>query len=204
MWVEHPDIASKIGSLGVQANEAGKGSPYTLPTISLPDQTPVMDSAVIAPALENLQPEPGLHLETGLQDQAQQVLGQMVFPLLPIIMPLIARNIIPEKHLDYWLEKRRLTFGMPLDEFERQKGGEQAWKAAEPGFAALKEFLTKHKRDQGPFVLGSQVSYADFVVAAMLESARRLSQETYERFMSYDESFRQLHAACGKWLEKDQ
>lgn len=55
----------------------------------------------------------------------------------------------------------------------------------------------------GPFVLGSEVSYADFVVVALSECLRRVHRPDYERFMAFDKSFPELHAACGEWLERD-
>lgn len=208
-FVAHPDIAPQLEALGLPPTPpTGKPGPppsaYTLPAIRAADGSCFMDSAVIATELEKRYPEPSLHLEASLHEAAQGVISRIAFPLLPVFMPAIARNMIREADLEYWVAKREKLFGMPLDEFEKTKGGEAAWQAAEPGMAALKEFLAANKRDAGPFILGSQVSYGDFIIAAMLESMRRLGEGIFERSVRYDASIGQLHAACKPWFEKDE
>lgn len=74
---------------------------------------------------------------------------------------------------------------MPLGELERVKGGEAAWEAARPGLDALEDLVKggEFKVDGGPFVLGSEVSYADFVIVAVLEGFRRIGEDLFERIV---------------------
>jgi glutathione S-transferase len=92
---------------------------------------------------------------------------------------------------------------MPLDELEATKGGEQAWEAARPGLDALEALMGEWKVDEGPFVLGSRVSYADFVVVAVLEGFRRVGEELFERICEGREGLRGVWGACEEWLGRD-
>lgn len=164
-----------------------------------------MDSLAIATALETQHPSPPLHLDNNLHATVGAILGKIALPLIPVFMPLIGRTIVPESASAYFHETRAQRFGMPLELLEAEKGGEQAWVAARPGIEDLKAFLRENKKDEGPFVLGSEVCYADFVVAAMMESLRRIGPELYARFVQEDGegALRALHEACSQWMEKD-
>lgn len=208
-FIEHPNIATKLSSLGITPNPpppaahpGPQQSPYTLPAMRLPDGTYIQDSANIAPKLEEQCPEPSLHLENGLHVEAGKLLGGIAFPLLKVLYPTIARNIILPHYVDTWVAGKEKMLGMSMQEFEAS-GGENAWKAAEPGFAALRTFLASNKKDQGPFILGSQVCYGDFILASMLESLRVIGDGLFERVVSYDEQLRELHVACGEWFVKN-
>lgn len=212
-FLEHKDIEPKLISLGISpnppppANQPGpKQSPYTLPAMRLPDGTYAQDSANIAPKLEEQCPEPSLLLETGLHLEAQRVLGEVAGPLLSVVFPAVARNIVMEHYADWWVEKKEIMLGMSMPEFEATGGeyGNKAWKAAEPGFVEMKEFLASNKKDEGPFILGSRPSYGDFVIASMLEALMIIENGLFERFVGYDEQLRELHSACREWFVKNE
>lgn len=105
--------------------------------------------------------------------------------------------------IDYFHAARSARFGMTLDELEARRGGEKAWEAAKPGLNALEALMREHKVDQGRFVLGSQVSYADFVVVAVLEGFRRLGQDLFDRVVEGREGLRGVWEACEEWMGKD-
>lgn len=168
----------------------------------LSDGSYIQDSANIAPKLEEQCPEPSLHLETDLHVEAGKLLGRIAFPLLSVLYPTIARNAILPHYVDSWTAGKEKMLGTSMREFETS-GGENAWKAAEPGFAALKEFLASNKKDRGPFILGSRPCYGDFIIAAMLESVRVVGDGLFEKFVSYDQQLTELHAACSRWFEKN-
>lgn len=91
-------------------------------------------------------------------------------------MPQIPRSVLRPESIEYFKAARAARFGMPLDVLEAEKGGDSAWEAAKPGLDALEELVkgAEFKVDAGPFVLGSEISYADFVVVAVLEGFRRI------------------------------
>ncbi|KAK5119162.1 hypothetical protein LTR85_007776 [Meristemomyces frigidus] len=203
-WVDHRTISPTLKSLGVAPNTSGQGgSEYTVPTIRLPDGTYIRDSAVIAKQLEAIHPDPPLVFDSETQLKAEQAVGKIARPLMPVFMPRVARDVITESSVPFFRETRAKAFGMSLEELEAARGGEQAWEAAGAGFQELRAVLTEHKRCEGPFILGSEVSYGDFLVVAFTESLRRIGSDLGERFLNVDESFRNLHEACKVWMQKD-
>lgn len=208
-WITHSEIPIKFKELGIPPNEAGKGLPYTVPVIRIPHSHDeggeyIMESAVIAQKLESLYPERNLHLDNGLHEQAAAIRMKLARPMIPAFMPRIARDLVTLDSQEYFYKSREAMLGMPLEQAERERGGEQAWKAAEPGIKELGDFLKAHKKDEGPFVLGSEVCYADFVVASLFETLSRIGKDIHEKLMSYDENFVKLHEACKPWMEKDE
>jgi glutathione S-transferase len=118
-------------------------------------------------------------------------------------MPRIPRTMLRPSSIDYFHAARSARFGMTLDELEARRGGEKAWEAAKPGLNALEALMGEHKVDEGPFVLGSRVSYADFVIVAVLEGFRRLGQDLFDRVVEGREGLRGVWEACGEWMGKD-
>jgi len=175
---------------------------YTLPAITLPDGTHISDSLAIAQWAEQSHSSPGLHLSNNLHLEAQRTVGQATFPIIPVFMPRIARSAILPSSVPWFLEARSKMFGMPLDELEKVRGGEGAWEAAKPGIEALGRLMREKKVDEGPFILGSQVCYADFVIVALLQGLRTIGQDLFDRFVGYAPELRTVWEACEPWLRK--
>lgn len=191
---------------GVEENAPGTGwTDYTSPAIHLPDGTTVMNSANIAPVLERLYPSPSLHLDAELHGpitKAAENFAGVVWWDTMAALP----SILPQRSSEYFEETRAVTFGASLKEVARAKGGDAAWKtAAEPGGVAekLADLLSKHRRDEGPFILGSKPSYGDFIVASVFECFERCCVEDYRKAMALDKRFPALHEACRPWLRRD-
>jgi glutathione S-transferase len=206
-WIDLADIAPRLESYGVKPNPpetagAAVGVRYTLPAMKLSDKTFIMDSVKIVTYLESQYPEPTLRLDEGLYEDAQALVFKTAVPLFSEYMPCIRDNLITKHSLPYWKKSREGLFGMPIDEFQKKKGGEKAWEAAEPGLLELTTFLSESKRDDGPYILGSQITYADLVLVAFLESSRRTSEEIFKRVIGFHENIESLYEACSKWLER--
>lgn len=210
-FITHDEIEPVLSSIGIPPNppkpSGAPGPPvsrYTVPAIKFPNGTAIMDSANIALKLEELQPEPGLHLENGLHDELMKVFGAMMMPLMAICYPCIQRNILLPETVRGWTAKKEANFGMSLQELEETKGGEKAWEAAQPGLEMMRRFLREKKRDEGPFVEGKRVSYVDFWVASMGESFRRIDEGLWERLVRECPDLEVVHGACGEWLREDR
>lgn len=215
-FLTHPTIAPTLSALpGLEPNRPVPGgppavSPYTVPAIRLPSSTEggaryLMDSAKIVPELERLWPEPGLHLDESPVDEVIAALLGVTRQLLPIFMPLVGRSMVVESSREWFYEARKAMFGgMSLDRVEQEKGGEPAWRAAEANMGPLSEVLRKYRRDgKGRFVLGEQVSYADFVVAGVLEGLRQIDEQgMFGRVVGWDGRLREVWEGCGVWLER--
>ena len=95
---------------------------------------------------------------------------------------------------------------MPLDKFEAEKGGEPAWAAAQKPLAAVAELL--HADSSGPFLLGKDVCYADFILVGFLQFCVVLGEgggrgDVYDKIVGHDKAFGQVYDACAKWTERD-
>jgi hypothetical protein len=125
--------------------------------------------------------------------------------VLPLYLFTFVRRYFPERSATFFLEDREKRFGIGLEDLANLKG-EELFSAAEAQggvLEQLKDELHKHKTDDGPFVLGSRVSYGDFPIASLFECAARADPQFYERLVGYDDSFKKLHEACKPWLERD-
>ena len=179
---------------------------YTSPTIQfLSDGKFVVESNNCAEALETRYPEPTMHLGEDLHRDIMAKVDQATLQAFPLALIICVRRCLPERSAEYFLEDRKNRFGISLEDLAKYKG-EESWQAGEaPGgaFEQLKDELQKHKKDEGPFVLGSQVSYGDFVIASFFESLERVDKTLYDRLVGYDASFKRLHEVCRPWLERD-
>ena len=55
----------------------------------------------------------------------------------------------------------------------------------------------------GPYTLGKEPSYVDFVVVSWLHFLNTIDEEIYKKVVAIDHVFGKLYDACGKWLERD-
>ncbi|ORY13705.1 hypothetical protein BCR34DRAFT_480523 [Clohesyomyces aquaticus] len=202
-WVEYPDLVSTFKSFGLPPNE--KDSPgffadYTSPAIKLDDGTYIMDSWKIVFELEKRVPSPSLHLDDPVVIQVRDHIPNLRNPLAPEIMAKVARNLLNPRSAEYFERTREKRFGMPLAQFEKEKGGEQCWKDVEQPAKEIAGWLKKH---DGPFFLGETVSYADFIFVSFIQFLKRIDDEKFERFTSLDPTFSRIYDASKQWLAKD-
>ena len=148
-WLEYPDIAPTLKSFGITPNEQ-PSTAYTCPTIRISDKY-VMDSRKIVDVLEEAHPSPSLHLDSPILKKVEELIPQCFMPLGPIVFPRISRFLLKPRSAEYFERTRGARFGMPLSQLEKEKGGESAWKAAEPKW---KELATLLKAERGPFFMG--------------------------------------------------
>lgn len=122
-------------------------------------------------------------------------------PLLPIVLPAIARNLLNPGTIAAARKASKERFGMTFEEMEESEGVATAWEDAEVGLEGMKRLLGKD--GEGPFVLGDRVSHADFVLVGAMQFVRRIDEGFFERFVRYDGSLSRLYDACEQWLERD-
>lgn len=161
-----------------------------------------MDSQPIAEKLEATYPEPSLHLETGLHDEALEITFELMWLIFPDVLHLLPKKILNEPSASWFAEDRKRRFGMTLDEMAELKGGEKAWPAVVQSMERLRQFLTVRKRDEGPFIMGSTPCYGDLCVVALFESLQTVSVEMYEKVVAFCREFGDLHEAGKKWARQ--
>lgn len=223
-WLEFPDIAPHLKSLGIPPNAQGK--PYTVPTIHFPstDAHPVdeyiMDSKAIAIALEKAYPDPPLHLDAPQLAKAEELRGQAIGALMG---PFAGKGLalLNERSKEYMATANLAGFAH----------GEEAWDGATPVLEAIGALL---KEKGGPFVLGETgmfssnylvelgtnrlrsqciwlksnrsvlVSYADFILVSTIHCLRRAGEDLYEKWVEISPECGRLYDASKQWLDRDQ
>lgn len=148
-WLEYPDIAPTLKALGIPPAEP-PAQAYTSPTIRLGDKY-IMDSRKIADALEQAHPSPSLHLDSPILQKVEELMPGCIMPIAPAFLPLVPRFRLSPASAEYFERTRAERFGMPLSQFEKEKGGEGVWKVAEPKWKEMGELL---KAEGGPFFMG--------------------------------------------------
>lgn len=194
-------MAEKFKGFGLEPTADNSPSGYSIPAVRMPDGKYIMDSRKIADALETLQPEPSLQLDSGYVDRTQEAVLATQKAFAPLAMPRVPELLLNPRSAEYFERTRAERFGMPLSELAK-KADETVWENAKPGIKELIAIL--HEHEDGPYVLGKTPSYADFILAGFWAFAKKLDKgDMFERGMSYDEAIRKHWDACQKFLERD-
>ena len=204
-WLEYPDIAPRFQSLGVPAHKPGASyADHTVPAVKLPDGRYVMESEAIAQELDKLFPEPSLPLDLDLVREVQGFVGDTVYKAARLTLPRVARDIIRAGSSEYFNRtkgERLGGVGTSLDQIEKELNLDEAWKTVEPGLRKIGDLLRAN--DQGPFLLGQTVSYADFVIVGLLHFFRRVGEDVYQRAVAVEPLLAELYEASKPWLVRD-
>ncbi|KAL7939379.1 hypothetical protein V8C35DRAFT_286474 [Trichoderma chlorosporum] len=201
-WLNYPEIAPRIKP-HLPPNETGRA--YSIPTVEFPDGTYVMDSRKIAEAIEQRHPSPPTYVGSPIVKRVENLVLHSIKPIYPILMCKISQVILTEKSYDYWVGQYTREFGMTLDEYERQFGGEKAWAAAQPALSELTAILKEGQAD-GPFFMGKDVSYADFVWAGGLIFVKRTDEGVFQELLNRTgdrAAHERLFEACAPWLKRN-
>ncbi|EGU78257.1 hypothetical protein FOXB_11230 [Fusarium oxysporum f. sp. conglutinans Fo5176] len=150
--LEYPEIKERLSEhpvLSVSPNE--QGAPFTCPAIQLPDGSYIMDSYKIVDVIEEKYPEPSVHLNNPMQDRLRASMIKFMTEMVPVYVPGVAKNIIGEKSIDFFLATRLQDVGMPLYEYG-EKHSPGAFDRAEPFAREITALLEENT--SGPFLLG--------------------------------------------------
>ncbi|KAF2233519.1 putative glutathione S-transferase [Viridothelium virens] len=201
-WLEYPEVAPKFKSLGLEPNPQDVNpTPYSIPTVIFhSDNKAIMDSKAIAEEIEKRYPTPTLPIDTPTREKLGENFKVVAGSLVPELVARVPRVLLNPTSREYFERTRAERFGMPLEEYEKKEGGEQAWDKAEKGLEAIAGML---KEKGGPFLDGSQVSFADFQVVGLLRFMEILHQSLYERITKTYPEFGKLYDASKQWLERD-
>ncbi|KAL7930689.1 hypothetical protein V8C35DRAFT_132466 [Trichoderma chlorosporum] len=202
-WVHGPDIKPTLEKLGLRPHEKleDEVAEYTLPAIRLPDGSYVMDSLPIAHALQSLFPQPNAHLDSAILSTVIIERRKLISALNPVLVPRMPRVCLSGTTIEYHRQARKKTFGMSLEELESRYGGEVAWSAATPSLKRLADVLNSNS--SGPFFLGDEASYADFVIVGFFEWCRCVGDDVFERILSVDPALGLLYSSCEVWLKRN-
>jgi len=174
------------------------GMEYTSPAIRLPDGTYIMDSFAIAQKLESLHPTPSLHLDSPYQSRIEEFLPTMVNQVRPIFMPLVPQKFLNPRSKEYFISTREKALGMPLEQYA--KNAKQGFTNVKP---YAKELGDMYAENDGPFLMGKEVCYADIMVLGWLRMFDRLGEVSKIFEMEGGEKLKDVYQTTGKWFERD-
>jgi glutathione S-transferase len=158
-----------------------------------------MESLEIAKKLEEIHPEPSLQLDSPYTKRVLDFLPTLLGSVRPIFMPQVPKKFLPPRSAEYFVSTREKSVGMSLDEYA--KGAPKGWEDAKPHVSTLGEMYREN--EAGPFLMGKEVSFSDFVVVGFLRMMDRLG--IVDKFWEMDggKELQSVYQACGKWFERD-
>ena len=122
----------------------------------------------------------------------------------------IYSGIITEPEMEWFRKDRESRVSkmmsrdhITLEEWEREAGGKATFQGSAPGMAELSKFLQENKRDDGPFILGSEVYYADLMVNGLVEFYRRVGDGAFEHLIESVVGLKALYDACSPWFRRN-
>ncbi|KAH6633921.1 hypothetical protein B0J18DRAFT_414743 [Chaetomium sp. MPI-SDFR-AT-0129] len=200
-WLEYPDIRPRLEP-HLPPNEGNMK--YTIPTIQLPSGEYITDSAKIADAIEAAHPSPPVHLDSPILPKIYDIAARVRTPILGLYATGVPEYILAEASKPYWYETRAKFIGKPVEQLKAEMDVDAAW--AEAG-ATVQEATTLLKENgDGPFFLGKEISYADFVWAGFLLFSKRARPGLLDDILARSgdaEAHLALLKALEPWTERD-
>ncbi|CAE7123601.1 unnamed protein product [Rhizoctonia solani] len=187
-YVSYPDIAPVMKKLGVPPASPNSEFPYTLPVIADPSPEPgskpiyVPDSWEISQYLERTYPPPKYpalfpHGAIAVNRAMVATIGRTAYSALAdTAIALIGVNhVLDDRGHEYFMRTREeIVFEKPLAEVLKEEEPKWSTEIKSAWATAGKLLDTNGPMDQvGPFVLGKQISDADFMIGGMLIWLRR-------------------------------
>ncbi|KAI4290365.1 MAG: hypothetical protein L6R35_000354 [Caloplaca aegaea] len=205
-WIEFADIAPHHKALSIPPNPENPNLPkdfpsaYTIPAVHfLKDGTYMQDSLAIARELEKRYPSPSLHLDTPQQAAMEALWSKMITSILPALTPNVVANVMTERSVPYFVETREKAFNIKISDWEKIDA-DTAWAEVAPVLTGFGDVL---REKGGPFALGAEPSFADFIVVAVMQFLKAIGNGTFDRFVGADEALGRLYEASKQWADKD-
>ncbi|CAE6478557.1 unnamed protein product [Rhizoctonia solani] len=186
-YVSYPDIAPLMKKLGAPPGSPNGKFPYTVPVIADPSPEPgakpiyVSDSWEISQYLERTYPPPKYpalfpYGAIAANRAIATSIGRTAYnDIADLAISLIGTNhILDDRGHEYFMRTREEMYGKPLAEVRKEE--EAKWSTEiKSAWAMVGKWLDANgPMDRvGPFVLGKQISDADFLIGALVLWLRR-------------------------------
>ncbi|CAE6501203.1 unnamed protein product [Rhizoctonia solani] len=177
------DIEPKLKELGVKPTSHNPFFQYTLPLIADPSSDPngkptyVIESFDIALYLDQKYPTPKYPtvIPSGTRALQKVATGYIMNAALhfgSVVLPCaVSRsNFLDEKGREYYIRTRKVIYGRDLREFLPE--ADENWAKSKENWEALGDQLDLGGRD-GPFVMGGQISFADFAIGGVIQWVKK-------------------------------
>ncbi|QRW07289.1 glutathione S-transferase [Ceratobasidium sp. AG-Ba] len=180
-YISIADIQSKLKELGVPPSTHNPLFQYTLPMIADPSSEPggkptyVTESFNIATYLDDKYPAPEYPavlppgtriLQSIVTDHITQLGMHFTLAVLPFAS--VRDDLLDERGLEYFVRSRSAIIGVELPKLVEK--APENWKAAEIQWNKFNEVFEYNK--EGPFVMGRQISFVDFVIGGIIHLIR--------------------------------
>ncbi|EUC55845.1 glutathione transferase, putative [Rhizoctonia solani AG-3 Rhs1AP] len=177
-YVSYPDIESTFKRFGVPAT-SDKAPQYTLPMIADPSDDPdgkptyIADSFKIALYLDDKYPSPTYPAlfppgTRALQRVFAERVSALIQPMAPTMLPLVGRSgFLDDRGEEYYRRTRQARFGKSLEQLADE--GRQSWGQVRETWDAFGRLIdiNEEPNEAVPFVMESQISYADLLLVAV-------------------------------------
>ncbi|KAJ3067916.1 hypothetical protein HDU98_008889 [Podochytrium sp. JEL0797] len=199
-YLSLPDIPASHELHNIPANATGRA--FTCPAINHPAaNVALQDSLPIAKYLEStftgtehppLFPPGAMALSVVMQNVFQT---RLIPHLLKVLVPQIPAMLDP-KAQEYFIRTRTEFFG-PLDQMCKDPEAEWALLGKE-----MKVFGDMLVASGGPFLMGEEPCYADFILVGIFVWIRAANPKDCDRVVAMGENqcFVKILAGCEKWL----
>ncbi|THV04196.1 hypothetical protein K435DRAFT_826912 [Dendrothele bispora CBS 962.96] len=183
IWLEYPDVEPTLKAAGIAPTSTKPdGSPmYTIPAIEDPNTgTAIAESFVIAQYLDKTYPDKPTLIPAGtkaLQSAFANVSFVHVAPILQFAYLIMIENVLNPKSRGYFCEARKndILRGVSIeDAYPRGERAKEEWGKVKAGFETIANWMNK---EDGRFVMGDTVSFADFVVGGWVQMAKKTWDE---------------------------
>ncbi|KAF9063085.1 hypothetical protein BDP27DRAFT_1299913 [Rhodocollybia butyracea] len=190
IWIEYPDIEPTMKELGaLPTGRKPDGSPlYTLPVIH-DDSTGaiIADSALIAEYLDKTYPTPTQLIPTGthaLQAVFREMVSSKAITFATLVLPEAMGKVVNQPSAEY-LEHAYSALVLEAktaDEEERVA----KWEKAKEFLGGVDALMKREDK----WIMGDAISFADFVVAAVLTMVKNIfgkESEAWKQVVSWHE-----------------
>ena len=158
-----------------------------------------MDSLPIAHKLEEIHPNPSLHLDSPDFAPVSDLLSKLTGAVRPVFVPLVPKKFLLPRSAEYFVTSREKSVNMPLDVYAQQ--GDQGFENAKPFVKTLGEWYGE--KPEGPFLAGKEVAFTDVMVLGLLRMLDRLGKVERIWEMEGGKALKTCYDASGKWFERD-
>ncbi|TFK65922.1 hypothetical protein BDN72DRAFT_844970 [Pluteus cervinus] len=214
-WVQFPDVETTLRGIGaLPSSWRSDGRPvYALPAIVDPTLDPSSPKVLsnlnqIVEYLEATYPARPVFPEGSRALQGLFVWHiQEIFvkPLLPIMIPLSHQNLPEHSQIYFRNNPSQSPFGpVPTTTMILPEQRERAWSIAKEQFDLLATMLDKNRGDgDGVVAMGTEVSYADFALCAVLIWIERVdTRDGWTRVRSWNGGrWARLYDRCRPLME---
>jgi glutathione S-transferase len=158
-----------------------------------------MDSSAISQYLETTYPSPSLPLTSSLGAEIESKSNMPISEIMRVaVTPREVKVLRPEAE-QYFRQTRGEALG--VDKLETLlEDEEEMWKSVDGGMSEVNSLLMMNQ-GKGPFILGDQATYSDFVVVGLLHAMRVVDEDVWKRVCQYP-GFKRIYDGCAPFMEK--